>query len=97
MNILWEQRPVAEVLKRKGLGKETADAGDVVGAIISELGMPRTLNDVGMGREKLDDLDDLAVKCFKDAWLRTNPVPLLEKKQVLDILEAVVGDGKSHL
>ena len=79
MNILWEQRPVAEVLKRKGLGKETADAGDVVGAIISELGMPRTLNDVGVGREKLDDL---AVKCLKDAWLRTNPVPLLEKRQV---------------
>ncbi|KAG4425215.1 hypothetical protein IFR04_001582 [Cadophora malorum] len=94
LNILRDQATVAEVLKRKGLQKETADAGDVVGAIISELGMPRTLNDVGVGREKLDDL---AVKCLKDAWLRTNPVPLLEKRQVLDILEAVVGDGKSHL
>lgn len=55
-NILWNQDTTAEVLKRKGLKKETADAGDVVGAIISELGLPRVLKDVGVGREKLDAL-----------------------------------------
>ncbi|PVH85323.1 Dehydroquinate synthase-like protein [Cadophora sp. DSE1049] len=94
LDILWDQKIIAQVLRTRGLKKETADAGDVVGAIISELGMPRTLKDVGVGREKLDAL---AVNCLKDAWLKTNPVPLLEKNQVLEILETVVGDGKSHL
>jgi alcohol dehydrogenase class IV len=73
-----------------GLEEETADAGDVVGAVISELGMPRTLKDVGVGREKLDAL---ANSSMKDRWLQTNAVPLIEKKQVLEILEMVIGDG----
>lgn len=67
---------------------------DVIGAIITELGMPRTLKEVGVGREKLEAL---AANCLKDAWLKTNPVPLTEKKQVLEILEWVADDGKSHL
>ncbi|CZT41291.1 related to aldehyde-alcohol dehydrogenase [Rhynchosporium secalis] len=94
LDILWDQETVVEVLRKKGLGKETADAGDVVGAIITELVMPRTLKDVGVGREKLNAL---AVNCLKDKWLKTNPVPLTEKKQVLAILETVIGDGKSSL
>lgn len=56
--------------------------------------MPRTLKEVGVGREKLEAL---AANCLKDAWLKTNPVPLTEKKQVLEILEWVADDGKSHL
>ena len=94
LDILWNQDTVAEVLNKKGLEKETAEAGDVVAAIISELGMPGMLHDVGMGRKKLDAL---AVNCLKYAWLKTEHVPLLEKKQVLDILETVIGDGKSLL
>jgi alcohol dehydrogenase class IV len=81
-------------LSKWGLKKETADAGDVVGAVISELGMPRTLKDVGVGREKLDAL---ANSSMKDRWLQTNAVPLIEKKQVLEILEMVIGDGKNSL
>jgi alcohol dehydrogenase class IV len=94
LDILWGEDTVADVLRKQGLKKESADAGDVIGAIISELGMPRTLKEVGVGREKLDAL---AVNCLKDAWLKTNPVPLTEKKQVLEILEMVTGDGNSHL
>ncbi|KAG4430823.1 hypothetical protein IFR05_013700 [Cadophora sp. M221] len=94
LDILWGEDIVAGVLKKQGLKKESADAGDVIGAIITELGMPRMLKDVGVGREKLDALAD---SCLKDAWLKTNPVPLTEKKQVMEILERVVGDGKSYL
>jgi alcohol dehydrogenase class IV len=94
LDTLWAEKTVAEVLTRRGLKKETADAGDVVGAVVSELGMPRSLKDVGVGREKLEALAD---NCLKDPWLKTNPVPLTEKKQVLEILEMVVGDGKSNL
>jgi alcohol dehydrogenase class IV len=56
--------------------------------------MPRSLKDVGVGREKLDAL---AENCLKDPWLKTNPVPLVEKKQVLEVLETVVGEEKSSL
>jgi hypothetical protein len=42
-------------------------------------------------------LDALADNCLKDQWLKTNLVPLTEKKQVLEILEMAVGDGKRSL
>lgn len=92
LDIFWAEATIAEVLTRRGLEREMADAGDVVAAVISELGMPRTLKDVGVGREKLDAL---AENSLKDACLATNPVPLTKKEQVLEILEAVVGDEKS--
>ena len=66
LDILWGEETVADALKRRGLKRETADAGDVVGAVISELGMPRTLQNVGVGREKLDALAD---NCLKDRCL----------------------------
>ncbi|KAI9048613.1 hypothetical protein LZ554_007445 [Drepanopeziza brunnea f. sp. 'monogermtubi'] len=87
LDLLWGEEPVAEVLKARGLEQDSADAGDVVGAIISELGMPRTLKVVGVGREKMDAL---AANCLKDHWLPSNPVPLVEKEQVLEVLEMVV-------
>jgi alcohol dehydrogenase class IV len=94
LDIFWGEETVAEVLSKRGLKKDSADAGDVVGAVISELGMPRTLQDVGVGREKLDAL---ATNSLKDRWLGTNAVPLTTKEQVLEILEMVAGDGKSAL
>jgi hypothetical protein len=35
------------VLWRRGLEREKADARDVMGAVVSELGMPRTLKESG--------------------------------------------------
>jgi alcohol dehydrogenase class IV len=94
LDVFWGEKAIEEVLSRSGLKNETADAGDVVGAVVSELGMPRTLKEVGVGRDKLDALAD---NSMKDRWLATNAVPLVEKKQVLEILEMVVGDEKSSL
>lgn len=48
--------------------------------------MPRSL-EVGVGR---DALDELAANSLHDRWCKTNPVPLTEKKQVLEILEMAV-------
>jgi alcohol dehydrogenase class IV len=75
------------VLESRGLKKEEVDLGDVLDAVIRELGMPRSLGDVGVGRDKLDGL---AQNSLHDRWCRTNPVPLNEKGQVLEILEMVV-------
>jgi hypothetical protein len=56
--------------------------------------VPGSLIDVGVGRKKLNALAD---NCLKDPWLTMNSVPLTEKKQVLEILEMVVGDGQGSL
>ncbi|PYI04906.1 putative Fe-containing alcohol dehydrogenase [Aspergillus sclerotiicarbonarius CBS 121057] len=97
---LLRQEGVAEAVKRWYPGKDNnnatdddkggmdkADLGDVLDAIIRELGLPRTLKEVGVGR---DQLDGLAENSLRDRWCRTNPVPLVEKEQVLEILEMVV-------
>ncbi|KAL5338396.1 alcohol dehydrogenase [Aspergillus crustosus] len=83
---LLKQPIVAKVIESRGLQKN-ADLGDVLDAVIRELGMPRSLADVGVGRDKLDGL---AQNSLADRWCRTNPVPLTEKAQVLEILEQVV-------
>jgi alcohol dehydrogenase class IV len=53
--------------------------------------LPRTLKDVGVGRDKFDALTE---NCLKDRWLATNPVPVTTKEQVREILEMCAGDRK---
>ncbi|KAI9849300.1 MAG: hypothetical protein M1837_004760 [Sclerophora amabilis] len=89
LGILWSETTAREILLEKGLQEGEADLGDALDAVITELGMPRTLKEVGVGTDKLDDL---AEGSLKDRWCKTNPVPLVEKEQVLDILKMVVGD-----
>jgi alcohol dehydrogenase class IV len=78
---------VSQVLRARSLDVNASDLGDILDAIIRELGMPRTLGDVRVGR---DQLDGLAANSLHDRWCKTNPVPLKEKSQVLEILEMVV-------
>ncbi|KAL3446554.1 alcohol dehydrogenase [Aspergillus insuetus] len=86
-DFLLKQDIVTDVLESHGLKKGDVDLGDVLDAVIRELGMPRSLGDVGVGR---DTLDGLAQNSLHDRWCRTNPVPLNEKGQVLEILGMVV-------
>lgn len=88
LDVLWGMDTVVRVAKERGVEKGNADAGDVVGMVVEALGLPRTLMGVGVGRERLDEL---AGNSLKDPWLKTNPVPLTEKSQVLEVLEMVVG------
>jgi alcohol dehydrogenase class IV len=59
----------------------------VLDIIIRELNMPRSLHEVGVGREKLETL---AGHALDDKWCRTNPLPIVHRSQVLEILETVV-------
>jgi hypothetical protein len=86
--ILLEEREVRHVLSSKGLQEDHADLGDLLDAFISELGMPRSLISVGVGRDKLNLL---AKNSLSDKWCHTNPVPLEDEAQVLEILEMVIG------
>lgn len=78
---------VSDVLRSRNVHVEASDLGDILDAVIRELGMPRSLSDVKVGRDKLDAL---AAHSLHDRWCQSNPVPLREKEQVLEILEMVV-------
>ncbi len=87
LEVIWADTDVSKVLKTRGLEKETADLGDSLDAIVRSLGLPRTLKEVGVEREKLSELAGLALQ---DKFCETNPVPLTKKDQVMEILEAVL-------
>ena len=65
---------------------ETADLGDMLDAIFRFLGMPRSLKEFGIGEDRLESL---ANNSLHDRWLPTNPRPISEKAQVMEILQMV--------
>jgi len=86
--ILWSEDRVASVLKERGLNRDEADLGDVLDAVIKELGLPRSLKSVGVqSDEKL--LQGLAENSLQDPWCVTNPRPLKEQAEVMKILAMV--------
>jgi alcohol dehydrogenase class IV len=85
--VLCLEEAVRKVLKEAGVDEEKADLGDILRAIFNALGMPKSLREVGVGREKLDEL---ATNSLQDHFVHTNPVPLDDKSQVLELLEMVV-------
>lgn len=89
LQTLWAEPAVEDVLKRRGVEREGGDLADVLDALFRELGMPRSLKEVGVGRGLLQGL---AEGSLSDRYCKSNPVPLRERGQVLEILEMVVGD-----
>ncbi|KAI0966462.1 hypothetical protein F4678DRAFT_449493 [Xylaria arbuscula] len=89
VEIIWSEEDIASVLKKHGLSKAENDLGDALRAIFNELGLPKSLKDVGVERDKWDQL---AENSLKDACCKMNPVPLTQKEQVLEILEMCSGE-----
>ncbi|KAH8897527.1 putative Fe-containing alcohol dehydrogenase [Thozetella sp. PMI_491] len=89
LDLFWGEPAITEVLKKHALAKDSADLGDALDAIIRELEFPRTLKAYGIGRDKLDVI---AESSLKDALCQLNVIPLVQKDQVLEILEMCVGD-----
>lgn len=88
-DIIWSSPDiVSDALRSRGLTRGEADLSDMLDAFITELGMPRTLQEVGIER---CHLEELAERSLKDDLLRTNPVLITSKEQVLEILEKVAG------
>lgn len=63
------------------------DLGDILDAVIRDLGMPRSLKDVDIGKDKLHVL---AFNSLHDLWIKRIPVPITEVSQVMEILEMVI-------
>lgn len=85
---LWSEPEVALVLEKRGLVEGKVDAGDMLRAIFDELDMPRSLESVGVGRDKWDRL---AQNSLADGFCRANVIPLVQAQQVKDILEMCSG------
>ncbi|KAJ9664229.1 hypothetical protein H2198_000447 [Neophaeococcomyces mojaviensis] len=86
-DVLIQIAEVRDLMQKSGKSLEDTDLGDVLDLIIRALGMPRTLKDVGVGRDKLEGL---AKNTLTDQWAKTNAKPITEKEQVIEILEMVV-------
>ncbi|KAK4694332.1 hypothetical protein P7C71_g3236, partial [Lecanoromycetidae sp. Uapishka_2] len=86
LDILWSESSVKEVLEQTQLEKDKTDLGDALDAVLRALGMPRSLSEFGIGRDKLEAL---AEGSLSDRYCKTNPIPLEKKEQVREILEMV--------
>ncbi len=67
------------------LGQPGGSAGEALDKLISGLGMPRTLRDVGITEEQLPQL---AENCMLDSWTYSNPREIRSPEQVMEILRA---------
>jgi maleylacetate reductase len=74
------QRLVSEAMGHPG-----EPAADVVSAFIGELGLPRSLREVDVTRERFDAI---AEHTMHDAWLYANPRKMSKPEDVLEILAA---------
>ncbi|KAI9164027.1 Dehydrogenase FUM7 [Paramyrothecium foliicola] len=83
-DLLVRQNDVQKLLRSKNLDSHEINLDEVLDIIISALGMPRTLEDVGL---KPEAISDLAKNSLNDVWIQTNPVPIKEESQVNEILQ----------
>jgi alcohol dehydrogenase class IV len=93
LDVLWSEPEIAEVLVKYSLVEGKADLGDALDAIIRELGFPRSLKAYGVGRDKLDVI---AESSLGDVCCKWNAIPLVEKGQVMEILEMCLEDEKER-
>ena len=73
-----QQKPIV-----KALGETNISAGRAVRSLVESLGLPSTLQQVGIREEQLDEI---AVRAIKHPVVQTNPRSLQTEEQVLEIL-----------
>ncbi|KAN0101407.1 Dehydroquinate synthase-like protein [Hyaloscypha variabilis] len=81
---LWGTPEARYVFEKRHLTEERADLGDLIDAVVRELGLKRTLQEVGVGSEMFEKLAEASLR---DPFLRTNCVPIHKKEEVLEVLE----------
>jgi alcohol dehydrogenase class IV len=77
------QRQLAEVAA--AMGDASQPAADQVEALIARLGLPTRIGELGIVRSRLATI---AQKAMAIPWVRTNPRPIDDVAQALEILEA---------
>jgi maleylacetate reductase len=74
-----------QALVAASMGHPGKDAADVISAFLAELGLPRSLREVDVTRERFDAIVE---HTMHDEWLHANPRKISSKEQVLEILDA---------
>lgn len=72
-------------LLSEALGDAAKPAATAIAELVSQLGMPQRLRDVGVTREHFSAI---AEGSLLNAWVRANPEPIDHAEQVMGILEA---------
>ncbi|KAK8022417.1 hypothetical protein PG993_013184 [Apiospora rasikravindrae] len=85
--LLWDDKEARAIFEKQGLTQENTDLGDLLDVFIRTLGMPRTLKEFGIGKDKLGGI---AKHSLQDRWVKTNPAPL-DEQGVMEILKMVLG------
>ena len=67
------------------LGRGDADGAGAVSALIERLGMPTRLRDAGVQQAQFDKI---ASGAMGNIWVRTNPRPIKEQADVINLLDA---------
>jgi maleylacetate reductase len=82
----WNQpcNPDRQSMIAASLGHQAGNASAAVADLVAELGLPRTLRDVGVSRT---DLRTIARKAFGDILVKSNPRPVQAISDVEEILE----------
>jgi maleylacetate reductase len=82
----WNLPVNAQRQKRvsEAFGKPQTAAADLVAGLVAELGLPRTLHDVGVGRDRFREIGE---KSMHDRAVLNNPRPIKGPEQVIEILE----------
>ena len=82
----WNKPANAErqALVAAAMGQAGRDAGDCLDALIRELGLPRSLREVGVGAEHFDQI---AIQAMKTPWVPRNPRPIDDPAQIREILD----------
>lgn len=95
VKVFWDMDIAREKFEARGLQEGTADLGDLIDAVARDLDMPRSLEEVGVGRDRFDDL---AVNSLEDMCTQANPARIDRKEQVLEILDMCasrpIGSGR---
>ena len=81
------QQSICQALGR-GFGRQFDSAADAVRTLVASLGLPGTLQEVGVRQEQLDGI---ATRAIKHPVVRRNPRPLQSAAQVREILELAWG------
>lgn len=82
--VLWGIDVAKAVFLRRGLEEGKAGLEELLDAVVRELGMPRRLEEVGVGRDRFESL---ARNSLMDRCTVANPRRIERVEQVLEILE----------
>jgi len=85
----WNKRanPELQAKVAAAMGDANADAGDLLEALIADLGMPSTLKAVGVERDKFETIAEASMAV---PWIPHNPRPIPTSSELMEILKLAI-------